>query len=175
LQGPTKTIKLIAPDDYVAEDTQRFFIEHMVASPAAAYSMQNVVFQPQSRIEVEVADNDHAAVAMTSSSFRSVGTVVQGSYAVGLRSEPLSPVAVMMSSSGDVDIVFDPSTIYFTREQWHKPVQVHFEAQNNSKVGLLATHVVHTSESLDVNYDHSHCTFLPSCSFVPFEDKRELR
>merc|ERR1712070_302302 len=85
--GPTKTLKLIAPEDYIAEETQRFYVEHVVASAAEAYSMKNVVFEPQDRIEVEVKDNDHAAVAMTSSSFRSVGAMVKGSYAVGLRSE----------------------------------------------------------------------------------------
>ena len=136
--------------------------------------MKSVVFEPSNRIEVEVKDNDHAAIAMTLSSFRSVGSMVKGSYAVGLRSEPLSPVAVMISSLGGVDITFDPSTIYFSKDQWHKPVQVRFEAQNHSKASLLATKVVHSSESLDHNYDDSHCNFLPSNTFVPFEEKREV-
>lgn len=172
--SPTKTLKLIAPEDYVAEETQRFYVEHVVASTASEYSMQNVKFLPQDKIEVEVKDNDQAAVAMTVSSFKSVGGMVKGAYAVGLRSEPLSPVAVMISSDGPVPITFDPSTIYFTRDQWHKPVQVRFEALNASKTELLSANVIHSSESLDTNYDHTHCKFLPADRFAPFEAQREV-
>jgi len=171
---PQQKFKLIAPEDYIAEETQLFFVEHVVASTSEKFSMQTVAFEPGNRIEVEVEDNDQAAVAMTSSSFRSVGPMVHGSYAVGLRSEPTSPVAVMISSTGGVDISFQPSTIYFTREQWHKPVQVRFEAQNTSKLSLLAASVVHSSESLDHHYDQSQCHFLPSARFAPFETKREV-
>jgi len=173
--GPTKQLKLIAPDDYIAEATQRFYVEHVVASAAPEYSTAVATFSPQNRVEVEVLDNDHAAVAMTVSSFKSVGGMVKGAYAVGLRSEPLSPVAVMISS-GDagIPITFDPSIIYFTRDQWHKPVQVHFEAQNTTSVALKGATVQHSSESRDANYDHSHCKFLPSDTFTPFQPEREV-
>lgn len=112
--------------------------------------------------------------AMTVSNFKSMGTMVNGAYAIGLRSEPTSPVAVMLSSSGEIHLRFEPSTIYFTRDQWHKPVQVHFEAQNTSAAALLATSVVHSSESQDKNYDHSHANFIPSKSFEPFAALREV-
>lgn len=173
--GPTKSLNLIAPDDYIAEETQRFYVEHVVASAAPEYSTTLATFQPQDRVEVEVLDNDHAAVAMTQSSFKSVGGMVKGAYAVGLRSEPLSPVAVMITSGeAGVPITFDPATIYFTRDQWHKPVQVRFEAQNTTAAALLGATVVHSSESRDANYDHSHCKFLPSDSFTPFLPAKEV-
>lgn len=57
-----RIFQLIAPEGYVAEQTQRFYVEHAIASAAPEYGTDVVEVRPQSTVHVNVLDNDQAAV-----------------------------------------------------------------------------------------------------------------
>jgi hypothetical protein len=153
-----QTIQLMAREDYVAGTKHSFTVNHILASPAPEYIDQTAAYAPLT-MSVNVIDNDQAAVALTAPIVHKLGGTLVGRYSIGLRSEPRFPVAVMIAAPEDVEV--NPTTIYFTKRDWHRPRQVRFAGPEPSiqQADLFST-VKHTTESQDQHYEGANTRFI---------------
>ena len=149
-----QTIRVLAFNDYVDEDTLALDITHTATSADPRYS-----YDSMGSVVCYILDDDNAAIKMTASAVISVTESSDTAadvktYEVQLDSQPTDDVVVSLNSSSSGDLTVTPAALTFTASTWNTPQAVSVQAPSDNVVedAIEILSILHTATSADPKY-----------------------
>lgn len=143
-----QTITVAATDDDVAEGVHSSTIDHTIESSDANYAALAV-----DSVDIAIADNDESGIRISTNLLTVTEASAAGTYTIALKSQPPSPVDIMLSSS-NASIEILPHIVQFTPKNWQIPQIISVSARSNNEVtNSQMVPIDLNSQSDDTNYN----------------------
>lgn len=146
-----QTVAISPVDNFIDEADRTILVNHQVSSLDPIYNSQTA-----SNVTVNIADDDEAAIivsstAITTAEEADTSSEAHPAYTIALNSEPTAPVSITFGAEGQ--LLLDKSVITFTPQTWSLPQVITVTAIDDDVAeGSHNSLIRHITASDDPNY-----------------------